>query len=131
MPPGVRFRPRQRLRRGSDYRRVLRGGWRLPGALFVMVAAASAENAETRLGISVSRRLGKAWMRNRAKRLLRESFRRIPIAGGPGFDLVLIPKPEIVGRSQTEVDREYRDRVRQLLTRSSPGDRRPRAHSPR
>jgi ribonuclease P protein component len=130
MPPGVRFRPRQRLHRGSDYRRVLGGGRRLSGPLFVMVAA-RAEGGDTRLGITVSRRLGKAWVRNRARRLLRESFRRIPIEGAAAFDLVLIPKPEIVGRSQTEVDREYRDRVRQLLTHGAPGRRRARSHPSR
>jgi ribonuclease P protein component len=95
-----------------------------------MVASAK-ESGETRLGISVSRRLGKAWIRNRAKRLLRESFRRIPLEGGSDFDVVLIPKPEIVGRSQAEVDREYRDRVRQLLSRSAPGARRPGPHPAR
>ncbi|HEY7514036.1 MAG TPA: ribonuclease P protein component [Vicinamibacteria bacterium] len=130
MPPGVRFGPLRRLRRGSDYRRVLRGGRRLGGALFVMVASAT-ESGGTRLGISVSRRLGKAWIRNRAKRLLRESFRRIPLEGGSDFDVVLIPKPEIVGRSQAEVDREYRDRIRQLLSRSASGARRPGSHPAR
>jgi ribonuclease P protein component len=129
MSPRARFRPRQRLHRGSDYRRVLRGGRRLSGPFFVMVAAA-AESGETRLGITVSRRLGKAWLRNRVRRLLRECFRRMPIEGA-AFDLVLIPKPEIVGRSQTEVDLEYRDRVRQLLARAAPGGRRARPHPAR
>src|SRR5262245_83531 len=99
MTPGVRFRPRQRLRRGSDFRRVLRAGRRLSGALFVVVAAAG-EAGCTRLGLTISRRLGKASVRNRVRRLLRESFRRTPLEGDAAFDLVLIPKPEIVGRSQ-------------------------------
>lgn len=130
MPTGARFRPRQRLRRGSEYRRVLRGGWRLAGALFVLVAAAR-EDGLSRLGLTISRRLGKAVVRNRARRLLRESFRRVPLESTRGFDLVLIPKPEIVGKSQAEVDREYRDRVRQLLSRAAPGSPRARPHSAR
>lgn len=130
MPTGARFRPRQRLRRGTEFRRVLRGGLRLAGALFVMVAAV-ANGERSRLGLTVSRRLGKAVVRNRARRLLRESFRRVPIGGRTGFDLVLIPKPEIVGRSQAEVDREYRERVRQLLARAAPRPHGPRPHPPR
>lgn len=130
MPTGGCFRPRQRLRRGSEFRRVLRGGWRLAGALFVLVAAAR-EDGRSRLGLTISRRIGKAVVRNRARRVLRESFRRVPIEGSSGFDLVLIPKPEIVGRSQSEVDREYRERVRQLLARAAPGPRRARPHPPR
>jgi ribonuclease P protein component len=130
MTPGPRFRPRQRLRRGSDFRRVLRSGCRLSGALFVMVAAAG-EAGSSRLGLTVSRRIGKAVVRNRVRRLLRESFRRNPVDAEPGFDLVLIPKPEIVGRSQAEIDREYRERVRKLLARAAAGAGRARPHPPR
>jgi ribonuclease P protein component len=109
---------------------VLRGGWRLAGPLFVLVAAV-AERGGSRLGLTVSRRIGKAAVRNRARRLLRESFRRVPIEAGPAFDLILIPKPEIVGRSQTEVDSEYRERVRQLAARAASGPPRARPHPPR
>jgi len=130
MTPGGRFRPRQRLRRGSDFRRVLKAGWRVSGALFVMVAAVS-EAGCSRLGLTISRRVGKAAVRNRVRRLLRESFRRIPVDGDVAFDLVLIPKPEIVGRSQAEIDREYRERVRQLHARATPGARRARPHPAR
>src|SRR5262249_38773092 len=116
--------------RGSDFRRVLRAGWRLSGALFVMVAAAG-EGGASRLGLTISRRVGKASVRNRVRRLLRESFRRIPLGGERVFDLVLIPKREIVGRSQAEIDREYGDRVRKLLARATPGPGRARPDPPR
>jgi ribonuclease P protein component len=91
--------------------------------LFVMVAC-RAEGGTSRLGLTVSRRVGRAVVRNRARRLLRESFRRQPIGGGEAWDLVLIPKPGIVGRSQAEVDDEYGQRIRQLLARAQPRDRR-------
>ena len=126
MPQGARFRPRQRLRRGADYRRVLRRGLRLAGPSFVMVAC-PAEGSTSRLGLTVSRRVGRAVVRNRARRLLRESFRRLPVVGDQAWDLVLIPKPGIVGRSQAEVDEEYGQRIRQLLARAEPRDRRPGA----
>ncbi len=130
MATGARFSPRLRLRRGSDFRRVLRAGRRIPGAYFTMVAA-EADGELSRLGLTVSRRLGGAVVRNRARRLLRESFRRVPIEGGRGFDLVLIPKAEIVGRSQAEVDCEYRERIRQLVTSKAPRSRGPRTHPSR
>jgi ribonuclease P protein component len=93
----------------------LRKGLRLDGPLFALVAADN-ERGYGRLGLAASRRLGGAVARNRAKRLLRESFRRHKL---PGADLVLIPKAEILEHTQAEVEREYRDRLRRLAARWS------------
>ncbi|GBD12748.1 Ribonuclease P protein component [bacterium HR24] len=42
----------------------------------------------SRLGLVVSKRLGKATVRNRAKRRLREAVRKLPLA--PGWDMVFV-----------------------------------------
>ena len=46
-----------------------------------------------RLGISASRRLGGAVVRNRWKRLLREAFRLTCSQLPEGIDLIVIPRP--------------------------------------
>jgi ribonuclease P protein component len=71
-----------------------------------------------RLGLTVSRKVGRAADRNRVKRLLRESFRRSTLGGARGFDLVIVPRTEMVARTQPEVDREYRERLQRLLARA-------------
>jgi ribonuclease P protein component len=114
---GPRFRPRQRLVRGAEFRRVLRRGVRLGGPLFLMVAVEN-DRGHHRLGLTVSRKVGKAADRNRVKRLLRECFRRSAQGDERGFDLVLVPRTEMVERTQPEVDREYRERLRRLLARA-------------
>jgi len=43
-----------------------------------------------RLGLVVSKRVGNAVRRNRAKRLIREAFRRSPGLWQPGIDLIVI-----------------------------------------
>src|SRR5207247_11419427 len=90
---------------------------RVDGPLFLMVVAAN-DQGFARLGLAAARTLGGATRRNRAKRLLRESFRKNKLPG-LGADLILLPKADILGRSQDAVEREYRSRLRDLLTRSA------------
>jgi ribonuclease P protein component len=66
------------------------------------------------MGLAVSRRVGGAVVRNRARRLLRESFRRADSPQGPGLDLVVVARPGLVGCGLAEVERELRERLRQL-----------------
>jgi len=53
-------------------------------------------------------------IRNRVRRLFRESFRRLPPDGRAGFDLVLVARGELAERTQNEVDLELRERLRRL-----------------
>lgn len=114
----ARLRPRQRLRTRAEFDRVFRRGVRLEGRLFVLIAAPNG-TATDRLGLTVNRRVGGAVLRNRVRRLLRESFRRLPPDGRAGFDVVLVARSELVERTQSEVDIELRGRLRRL--RGAPG----------
>ena len=129
MPPGSGpGRKRGRLSRSGDFDRVYREGRSHGNRHFVIYAfprPADDAGDEVRLGVSVSRKVGGAVERNRAKRLLREAFRRHAREGSPAVDLVLVAKPEITGCSQAEVEREYRERLRRLAARGTARPRRP------
>jgi ribonuclease P protein component len=127
-PPDARLRRHERLGGAADYRRVFRSGIRLDGALFLLVAAPN-DCGHPRLGLAASRKVGSATLRNRAKRLLRESFRRNKPSDLP-LDLVFVAKSEITRCSLGDVEREYRERLRRLVARGAPRRRRPDSAAP-
>lgn len=59
-----------------------------------------------RLGVIVSRRLGGAVVRNRARRLLKESFRLHQHELAQPLDLVLVARASIVGRGRGQVEED-------------------------
>ncbi|HEY7700698.1 MAG TPA: ribonuclease P protein component [Candidatus Limnocylindrales bacterium] len=53
--------------------------------------------ATTRFGISTGRKLGGAVIRNRVRRRLREALRVMAPSFQPGWDVLIIARPAIVG----------------------------------
>ncbi len=79
----------RRLRKTSDFKAVQREGRSWDNRLVVMRVRVNG-TCKTRIGFSVSRRLGKAVVRNLVKRRLREAARLAPLP--VGWDVVLIAR---------------------------------------
>jgi ribonuclease P protein component len=88
---GQKFPREIRLRRRGDYLRVQRDGRKVHSAHFLALGV-STPGQPTRLGITVSRKVGDAVRRNRVKRLLREAFRLHREIFPTEMELVLIAK---------------------------------------
>jgi ribonuclease P protein component len=99
-----RFGARRRLRTKADFERVYQGRCSASDGRLLVFAAAN-ELPHARLGLSVSRKVGGAVVRNRWKRLLREAFRLSLAELPPGVDLVVIPRgsqrPELASLRQS------------------------------
>jgi ribonuclease P protein component len=89
--PSAAFPKGERLRRRAEFVAVKESGARSHLRSFVVIRRTS-PTGETRLGITVSRRVGKAIARNRVKRLIREIFRTRKRDVGPAQDILVIAR---------------------------------------
>ncbi len=91
-----------RLRDSEDFRRVRRLGRSWAHPLMVLFAAPNGED-RIRVGVSVSKRVGGAVVRNRAKRRIRENVRVRLDSLIPGSDLLFIVRPAAAQATSEEV----------------------------
>ena len=108
-----RFRPVERLRKRPQFLRARRRGIRREGR-HVIINLVGNDCGHPRLGVTVSRRVGNAVVRNRYKRRLREIFRLHKRQFGEAHDVVIIVK---AGANPTfdELKRDVLSTVRRAL----------------
>ena len=85
---------RARLSRSADFDRVFRRGRSHASRELVLYVFPRDDDDGTRLGLSVSRKVGGAVQRNRVKRLLREAFAEESAGLPPGTDAVIVARQE-------------------------------------
>jgi len=113
----VRFRPAQHIRRRVEFQQVYDQGSRQGGRLMTVFILPRGGDV-TRLGLAATRKLGGAVMRNRAKRLVREIFRRH--RHPPGLDIVVIPRAALLEAPWQVIEAEYAACVDRRARRSRP-----------
>ena len=113
--PSERFSKDRRVRRRGEFQRVFDLSLRMKGRYLTMLVGPNDAGA-ARLGIVASRKFGDAVRRNRAKRLIREVFRRSE-APKLGMDVVVIPRRELLDAAYADFEADFRNTLKRCAAR--------------
>ena len=94
-----------RLTKNLEFKRVYRAGRRWSSFFFTMYIKKNNLN-HSRLGVSVSKKVGKSVVRNRTKRRVKEAFRKNLNFIKIGYDVVISAKPPASEADFTKIERE-------------------------
>ncbi|RMG59543.1 MAG: ribonuclease P protein component [Deltaproteobacteria bacterium] len=111
MPRRFGLSKKERLRHPREFQLVIRRGERVATPHFVLFVLKK-EDPTRRVGISVGRKIGKAVVRNRMKRLLKEAFRLNKEKLQEGLDLVVIVRRTEGLEKMEDVERELLEGLR-------------------
>jgi ribonuclease P protein component len=102
-----------RVRRRREYLAVQRGGAKHHCAHFLVFVVMN-EDLPTRIGITVTKKIGNAVARNRIKRRVREAFRHSRPRFPPGTQMVWVAKRGAAGIDTTSVRRDFETIIERL-----------------
>lgn|SRR5262245_60976655 len=99
-----RFPKAARLRKRAEFLKLTRIGRKLQSANFVVISKSN-DRDQSRLGVTVSGKVGNSVVRNRIKRHIREFFRRRCGELPRGTDFLIIARPgaaDLAGKGLTD-----------------------------
>ena len=109
-----------RVRKRAEFLAVQSRGARVTGDCLVFILSRrSDDQPATRLGITASRKIGGAVQRNRAKRLIREGFRRVFQDLPSAIDIVVIVRRPLGERKLVDILGEWQRALPQIRRKVS------------
>ena len=94
------------IKRNYEFRRLYASG-KSAGTSHIVLYAKRNRQGKSQLGITVSTKVGKAVIRNRVRRRLREIYRLYEGEICPGFDLVIVARVKSPTASYAQLERDF------------------------
>jgi ribonuclease P protein component len=106
-PKRLRLGRDMRLKQSRDFARARQEGQRAVSGCLIANWRRLPDGERTRVGVVTSGKIGGAVVRNRARRLLRETFRLHQHELAQPLDLVLVARASIVGKNFSGVEKDF------------------------
>jgi len=98
--------PRERIRKKKDFLVLYKKGYRYKGRYFTLIGLPNVL-PYSRVGVVASRKVGNAVARNRAKRWMRDLFRRNKDLLRSPVDLLIVASAAILEATWAELEESY------------------------
>ncbi len=106
-----RFSHARRIRKRRDFEHIYEHGQIYKDEFFRIFYVRTEKPG--RLGLSISKKLGKAHVRNRIKRIIREAFRLHPELTA-GLDIVVQPRPTVPSLKNDQLRQRFLEALKTL-----------------
>ncbi|MED3720533.1 ribonuclease P protein component [Geobacillus stearothermophilus] len=97
------MKKKYRIKKNEEFQEVFQQGVSVANRQFVVYTLDRPEQPYFRIGLSVSKKLGKAVVRNRIKRYIRQCFLELKEEVAPGKDYVIIARQPAAEMGYAEV----------------------------
>lgn len=101
------------LKLNKDFRRLYSRGKSCASGCVVVYSMRN-RRGKNRIGLTVGKPVGKAVKRNRAKRLMRESYRPLSEDMLSGYDIIIVARTRINGKKCQEVHTDLKKALTKL-----------------
>lgn len=100
------------LKENKDFRRLYSRGRSYTSAVLVTYVMKN-RSGNIRIGITTSKKIGKAVMRNRSRRIIREAYYRIMDEIKPGYDFVFVARGKTPFVKSTDILRAMKKELKE------------------
>lgn len=116
----LKLQRQYRLAKREDFSKVYRLGKSAANSQFVVYAMTNSRTEKIRVGVSASKKLGGAVVRNRLRRMIKEIVRHHVDRLVPGHDLIVIVRKPAVGLAYKEMEKSLLHAMKRVSMLAKP-----------